>query len=336
MHSKGWKTPADDYFAAGRMHINLAEDLFAYRRARPLLLGSSIVAVVKTAEPQPSDHTAKTEGVRSSGWRFLGKPEVRSVLMVVAHVIGEQSLQVEIVQGDDVIQQIAPAALNPSLRDTVLPRTLERGSYRPHGHRPHCYRNLQSVLGIPIKNEKPRSRLIRERFPQLLDDPKAVGMPRDIEMQNAPASVADDEETVEHPERDGRDRKQVHGGDGFSMITQKGEPTLGRIGISRCPAHPAGDGPFGNIKTEHQNLTVNTRCAPGWILVHHPKDQIAHLLGNPLSPYHASGSGQGTPIERESRSVPTHHGLWADDKKSLFPSRPESSRQDPEELIERS
>jgi hypothetical protein len=36
---------------------------------------------------------------------------------------------------------------------------------------------------------------------------------------------------------------------------------------------------------------VNTRCAPGWVLVHHPKDQIAHLLGNPLSPYHASGSG---------------------------------------------
>ncbi len=82
----------DDYFAAGRTPINLAEDLFAYRRARPLLLGSSIVAVVKTAESRPSDHTAKTEGVRSTGWRFLGKPEVRSVLMVVTHVIGEQSL----------------------------------------------------------------------------------------------------------------------------------------------------------------------------------------------------------------------------------------------------
>ena len=44
--------------------------------------------------------------------------------------------------------------------------------------------------------------------------------------------------------------------------------------------------------------------------------------------------GDHTPIERESRSVPTHNGLRVHHDKSLFPSGPEPSRQDPEELIE--
>jgi hypothetical protein len=54
-------------------------------------------------------------------------------------------------------------------------------------------------------HEKPGSQLIRERFSQLLDDPEAAGMPSDIEMQDASPTVADDEKTVQHTERDGRD-----------------------------------------------------------------------------------------------------------------------------------
>ena len=40
------------------------------------------------------------------------------------------------------------------------------------------------------------------------------------------------------------------------------------------------------------------------------------------------------PIESESRFVPSHNGFRARDNESLFPSGPEPSRQNPEELIE--
>jgi hypothetical protein len=50
-----------------------------------------------------------------------------------------------------------------------------------------------------------------------------------------------DKEAVEHTEGDGRDGEEVHGRDGFSMVSQKDEPTFGGLRISRCSADPTGD-----------------------------------------------------------------------------------------------
>jgi len=111
------------------------------------------------------------------------------VFVVIADVIGKESLQVALVEGDNMVQQVTPTTLDPALRNSFLPRAPEGGSNRPYGHRPHGNRDFQTILGIPIKDEKPGSRLIRERFSQLLDNPQAAGMPSDIEMQDA-ASVA--------------------------------------------------------------------------------------------------------------------------------------------------
>jgi len=84
-----------------------------------------------------------------------------------------------------------------------------------------------------------------------------------------------------------------------------------------------------------QQLAVDTRRAPSWILPDHPKDEIPHFLRNPSSADHPAGFGDATPIKRKSRPVPAHDGLGAHNKESLFPSRPESSRQHPEALIVR-
>ena len=108
-----------------------------------------------------------------------------------------------LIDGDDVVQQVAPTTLNPPLSDSVLPRTPERSSNRPYSHRTHRDRDLQPILGIPIEDEKPGSPLIRERLAQLLHDPNTGGMPRDVEMQDTPAVVADDEEAVENSKCEG-------------------------------------------------------------------------------------------------------------------------------------
>src|SRR5207302_7885530 len=167
----------------------------------------------------------------------------------------------------------------------------------------------------------------------LLDDPKAGGMPRDIEMPDAPPTVVDDENAVEHTKRNGRDGKKVHRSDDFPVVTEEDEPALGWLRISWCSAHPAGDSSFGDIKTEHHKLTVDTRCAPGRVLRHHPKDQTANFFRNPSSA-HLIRLRNRAPIEREPTSVPSYDGLRAHDSESLFPSGPEPPRQNPEELIE--
>jgi hypothetical protein len=96
--------------------------------------------------------------------------------MVVADVIGKQALQVAFIEGNNVIEQVPPATLDPPLSNSVLPGTLERRANRPDGHRAYRDRDLQTIFGIPVKDEEPRSRLIGKGLAQLLHDPDAGGM----------------------------------------------------------------------------------------------------------------------------------------------------------------
>jgi hypothetical protein len=118
------------------------------------------------------------------------------------------------------------------------------------------------------------------------------------------------------------------------MVMQKSEPTFGGLRVHGRSAHPAGNGSLGDVETQRQELTVNTRCAPGRIFRHHPEDQIPNFLGNSSSANDPAGSGNGLPIECESRPVPTHNSLGAYDNQRLLPSGPESPHEDPKELIE--
>jgi len=57
---------------------------------------------------------------------------MRPVFVVVADVFREQTFQMVLIQGNDVIQQISSAAFNPTLRYSILPRAFEGRSYWAH------------------------------------------------------------------------------------------------------------------------------------------------------------------------------------------------------------
>ena len=71
-----------------------------------------------------------------------------------------------------------------------------------------------------IEDEKPGSGLILigKRFSQLLHDPGAGRMARDIEVQDTPAVMTDNEEAIEETESDRRNGEEIHGRDGFAVI----------------------------------------------------------------------------------------------------------------------
>jgi hypothetical protein len=78
-----------------------------------------------------------------------------------------------------------------------------------------------------IEDQESRSESERKRFPQLLHDPQTCRMFCDVEVQDAPAVVSNDEEAVKHAKCDGRDGEEVHCCDRFPMVPEEGEPTLG-------------------------------------------------------------------------------------------------------------
>jgi hypothetical protein len=55
-------------------------------------------------------------------------------------------------------------------------------------------------------------------------------MTGDIEMQDAPSIMTDDEEAIQHAERDRGHGEKVHGCNGFPVIAQEGQPAFGWLG----------------------------------------------------------------------------------------------------------
>jgi hypothetical protein len=91
---------------------------------------------------------------------------------------------------------------------------------------------------IAIKDQVFVSCFKWKRLPQLLNDLTARRMLRDVNVQDAPPIVTDDEEAVEHAERDRWHREEIHGRNRFPMVSKEGQPALGLVRISRRSFHP--------------------------------------------------------------------------------------------------
>jgi hypothetical protein len=204
----------------------------------------------------------RTRGRNSVVRRSLPQPEMRAVFVVVVDVFRKQPFQMAFVHSNNVIQQVSSAAFNPTLRNSILPGTFKGGAYGTNRQSTNRCRDFQPIFPIPVKDQESGSRPERKRLPQLLDGPQARRMADDVEVQDASPVVADDEEAVEQAERDRWHREEVHRGDGFSMVAQKGEPTFGWLRLSRRPFHPTGNGSLRDIEAEHKKFAMDARPLP--------------------------------------------------------------------------
>lgn len=173
------------------------------------------------------------------------------ILVVVANVLVHQTFQMPLVQDDHMIEQITAAVTDPALGDTVLPRTSEAGSFGLDAESLQGVDDFFVEVRTSIKDHVARSRVVGERFAQLLDDPGAGGMFRHIKMKGTPPVMSNDEEAVEHAKGKRMQGEEIHRGDGLTMIAQKRGPTLCRLGISMGLSHPTQNGSLRNIEAQH-------------------------------------------------------------------------------------
>ena len=52
---------------------------------------------------------------------------MRPIRVVITEVLDHEAFQMALIEYDDVIEQVAPTGADPTLRNTVLPRTAETG-----------------------------------------------------------------------------------------------------------------------------------------------------------------------------------------------------------------
>ena len=122
--------------------------------------------------------------------------------MVVIDVFREQPFEMTFIHRDDMVQQVSPTTFDPALRHTVLPWTPKGGSHRIQLQGPYRTQDFRAVFCIPVEDQIPGRRPKRECFPQLLDNPRGRGMGSDVEMQDPPTIMPDDDEAIEHAEGD--------------------------------------------------------------------------------------------------------------------------------------
>ena len=156
----------------------------------------------------------------------------------------------------------------------------------------------------------------------------------DIEVQDTPTVVTDDEKAIERAEGDRRNREEVHRGNRFTVITEKGKPAPGWLRISRRPFHPTRDRSLRDIKAEHEKLAMDAWRSPRGVLNDHSEDQFLNLLRRLSSPDRPPDLGNQLPVQTESGPVPTHHRFGRDHNEGLLPSGAKSTNGDPEELVE--
>src|ERR1035437_513906 len=179
---------------------------------------SPVIAVMQPAHALLANHCTVFQRAYPASRRLLLQPEVGSVVVIIGNVLGEESLQMALIQRDRVVEQAAAPASDPTLGDTILPGTRNRGTGRCHLQRADRGWHFQSVLRIVVEYEKSGRPSVGKSFSQLLYDPGASGVASEVEVQNAPAIMTDDEEAVQNPKGESGDGEEIHGSDSFPMI----------------------------------------------------------------------------------------------------------------------
>src|SRR4051812_1542854 len=153
----------------------------------------------------------------------------------------------------------------------------------------------------------------RECLCDLTCDPFRGRMWCDVDQDKVSALQSNDDEDIEQVEADGRGNEQVHGGDVRRMVTQEGAPSRG--GRLASLDHILRDTGLSHLKAKLEQLAMDARRPPQWIVSAHPPDQCAQVRVD-LRPA-SKGARFPTPVPAEAGSVAPHEGLGADNRDGL-------------------
>src|SRR5271166_5977005 len=256
-----------------------------------------------------------------------------AIIVVVANAFRHETLKMALVENDDVVEQVAAAVADETLRQAVLPRTFESCPLRLCAESLDCLDHFRAEDRVPVVDQIPGRCVVGKRLAQLLGNPGGTRIPGDIEVNHAPSIVREDEETVEHAEAESGHGKEIHRRDSFPMIAQKSRPSLGRITNPWRSPHPAQHGSLRKIEAKHFQFAVDAWCAPCGVFRDHAKDHFAQFLADTFSARPNPMSRVARPIQLESCTAPATDSLWLDEDQGVLPFRPEPPQDHPEQLV---
>jgi hypothetical protein len=133
-----------------------------------------------------------------------------SIFVAVADVFIHQPFQMPLIDHDYVVEQVSSAATNPSLSDSVLPRTSEASPFAMDAEAIHRADRFVVEVRCTVEDQVAWNRVPWKGLPQFLDNPCAGRVFGDAAAQDAAPIMRDHEEAVQHTKGQRRHGKEVH------------------------------------------------------------------------------------------------------------------------------
>ena len=150
---------------------------------------------------------------------------MRSPGVIAIQVRGKQSVEMSLVENDDVIQKLSAQATDCALNIGVLPRRGRRGHNLVNTQARQPSLNPITVCAIAVTQKILRGGIERKRFRNLLGCPLRGRVLRDVEVDNFPAIVRQNDEYEQHFERRRWHDKEVDSDYFFQMQIEKRPPS---------------------------------------------------------------------------------------------------------------
>ena len=149
-------------------------------------------------------------------------------IVIILEVIGEDSLQMDFVPYDHVVQAFSAYGTNDAFAIGILPgRAWCDGDFFD----PHTFDALCEVVAVDvvaITKEKTRCFLVWESVDDLLGGPLGAGIRGKIEMDNQPTVMTKNDKDIQDAKRHCGNSKEIAGGDIGNVIGQERPPRLRR------------------------------------------------------------------------------------------------------------
>jgi hypothetical protein len=158
-----------------------------------------------------------------------------------------------------------------------------------------------------IEQKESVRRHVRPCLSHLLHDPESMRISCHVETQNLSPVVTYDKEAIQNAKRERRYREEVHGCNCLAMVPEECQPAFGGVWSSRDSPKPSRDRGFREVEAQLEQLAVNARRSPGWILSSHAEDQGPNLFAHTLSASPLSSSGEPFPIKPKASPMPTNN-----------------------------
>jgi hypothetical protein len=133
-----------------------------------------------------------------------GRPPV----VIIGNVSRKHPPEMVLAEHHHVAQALPPNAPDEALRIGILPGTPRDRAHLRHAQAGDPPLKDLAVHRIPVAEDVPGRRLLREGLHQLLRGPLRGRMRGHIEVQNPPPVMRQHEAHEEHPEADRRDREE--------------------------------------------------------------------------------------------------------------------------------